>query len=154
MFPLVILLMMTGFEAGLYSTRQALLDHAVDESVRVLRLNPQDPPSYSEMIEIVCEAAVMVPDCENALHIELRAIDTESWEFDPGPVYCRDRANDYTPEIIFDESGGGNRLMLLRLCAVFRPLFPTAGLGAELTRVSEDDYAMVAAQIFVTEPTE
>ncbi|RMD93243.1 MAG: hypothetical protein D6811_05325 [Alphaproteobacteria bacterium] len=154
MFPLLILLMATGFEAGLYSTRQALLDYAVEKSVRVLRLNPDDPPSYSEMVDIVCDAAVMVPDCHNAIQVELTPIDTETWDIDPGPVYCRDRENDYTPEIVFDEAGGGNRLMLLRLCAVFHPVFPTLGLGARLTRVSENDYAMVATQIFVTEPTE
>ena len=50
------------------------------------------------------------------------------------------------------DSGGGNDLMLVRLCAVFEPIFPTVGLGAELARVNESDYAIVAAIAYTNEP--
>jgi hypothetical protein len=49
-------------------------------------------------------------------------------------------------------AGGGNDVMLVRICAVFEPIFPTLGLGAQLTRVNESDYALVAAAAFVNEP--
>lgn len=152
MFPLVILLMCFAFEAGVLSTRQALLERATNLSVRELRLRPADPPSYAEMVQLICRNALIIPDCENALHIELTAVDTETWDVAPNPVACRDRDNDYTPQIVYDDAGGGDRMMLLRVCAVFRPLFPTAGLGAALAKVSESDYALVAANLFVSEP--
>ena len=42
--------------------------------------------------------------------------------------------------------------MLLRACYKFKPVFPTTGLGGQLTKDSEGFTAIVSTSAFVQEP--
>jgi len=64
---------------------------------------------------------------------------------------CVDRAEPGAPKIDFSE-GGNNDLMILRVCALFDPVLPTAAIGAAVPKQSEGAYALVSTSSFVLEP--
>lgn len=152
LFPLVILLFCSAFEAGVLSIRQVMLDSATTDVVRHLRLASNTPPERSALINLVCERAKVFPDCENAISVELAPIDTTAWDLDRGALGCNNRENGFIPAEEY-VAGDNNELMMLRICAVFEPVFPTVGLGATLTRINDTDYAIVSTSAFVNEPT-
>lgn len=43
--------------------------------------------------------------------------------------------------------------MLVRVCALFEPFFPTTGLGMMMRYNARGDYALVATTAFVNEPS-
>jgi hypothetical protein len=49
--------------------------------------------------------------------------------------------------------GGNNELMMVRVCALFRPMFPSTGLGLNLRYDGDGNYAIVATTAFVNEPS-
>ena len=151
LFPLVILLFCSAMEAGVLSVRQVMLDSAADDVVRTLRLSSSKSPTKDEINAQVCEKAVIFPDCMNAVTVEMKPIDTDTWDIASDSMNCVDRDDGFVPVEEY-VSGGRDELMLLRICAVFNPVFPTVGLGAKLSRVNESDYAIVTATAFVNEP--
>ncbi|MEZ5796378.1 MAG: hypothetical protein R3D63_02055 [Paracoccaceae bacterium] len=42
--------------------------------------------------------------------------------------------------------------MIVRVCAVQDPFFPTTGLGLQLKADAEGGYQLIAASVFVNEP--
>jgi len=66
-------------------------------------------------------------------------------------VTCVDRSADVQPVLEFD-SGAANEMMLVRVCAVFDPFFPTTGLAAQMSLDSTGAYALVATSAYVNEP--
>ncbi len=151
LFPLFIGIFGSTFEAGLMNTRHALLERAVDLAVRDLRLGVDATPTHEELVASICNFAAVIPDCDTALHIELEPVSTTTWQFRTGQVQCIDRDEEISPVINFN-GGIQNELMLITACAVFRPMFPTTGLGLAMPKVNATDYALVAMSAFVNEP--
>lgn len=152
LFPVFISIFGSGYEAGLLTTRQVMLERATEVAVRDLRLGISSVATYDELRARVCNVAGIIPDCMNALHIELAPVSTTTWDIRTGETACIDRDEDITPVTSFTQ-GGSNELMLVRVCAVVRPIIPTTGLGLKLPKVNSSDYALVAASAFVNEPS-
>jgi len=151
LFPLFIGVFASTFEAGLLNTRHAMLERALDMAVRELRLGIDKTPTHGELISTVCNYAGVIPDCNEALHIELEPISTATWDVREGAVQCIDRENQITPVVNF-AGGGINEMMLVTACAVFRPMVPTTGLGLALPKIGGNEYALIAMSTFVNEP--
>ncbi len=151
LFPLFIFVFGSGLEAGLMNSRHAMLERAVDLAVRDLRLGRDPTPTYGELKSAICNYAGVIPECDKSLHLELEKISTADWSFRTGKVQCIDREQEITPKVSFT-GGGFNDMMLVTVCAVFRPIFPNSGLGRSLPRVGKDDYALIATSAFVNEP--
>ena len=49
-------------------------------------------------------------------------------------------------------SGQSNELMLIRACMKFNPIFPTWGLGADLSKDDDGRISLIATSAFVQEP--
>jgi hypothetical protein len=62
-----------------------------------------------------------------------------------------DRATQIEPAVTFIP-GGENELVLIRVCAVFDPIFPTTGLGLDLPLDPSGGYQLLAMSTFVNEP--
>lgn len=152
LFPVFISIFGSAFEAGLLTTRQVMLERATEVAVRDLRLGLGTVATYDELKARVCNVAGIIPDCMSALHIELAPISTATWDMRTGATECIDRDEDITPVTSFTQ-GGSNELMLVRVCAVVRPMSPMTGLGLRLPKVNTSDYALVAASAFVNEPS-
>lgn len=156
LFPAFMMMFLMGFESGYFMVRNVMLERALDISVRDVRLANGTVPELAELKANICQVALILPDCENSLQIEIRPVAPL-----PGGVAsagtlirCIDKAaepNDPNNETIYD-TGSGNQLMLVRVCALANPLFPTTGIGAGLKFDTFGNYALVATTAFVNEP--
>lgn len=152
LFPVFISIFGSAFEAGLYTTRQVMLERATDIAVRDLRLGTSTVATYQDLKARICNVAGIIPDCMNAVHVELAPVSTTDWNMRTGATACIDRDEDITPVTSFTQ-GGSNELMLVRVCAVVQPMSPMTGLGLKMPKVNASDYALIAASAFVNEPS-
>jgi uncharacterized membrane protein YgcG len=155
LFPMFIFLFLTGFEAGYYMVRNVMLERAVDVAVRDVRLSNGQIPGFVKLKENICVNAGIIPDCVNSLQIELVEIAAGPGGVNAvnGPVRCvdKDSTDDPLSGTNFD-IGGQNRLMMIRVCALSQPLFPTTRLGVGMKADNQGNYAIVATTAFVNEP--
>ena len=153
LFPFFILIFTSAFEASILTTRQVMLDRGVDLAVRELRLGIGDTPTHDQLKAKICNYAGLIPNCDNSLHIELEKVSTDDFAMRTGQVQCVDRDQDIVPAQSFTP-GTKNDLMLVTVCAVFRPLNPTSGLGLKLPKVNGGSYyGLVSMSAFVNEPS-
>jgi len=150
-FPIVMLLFLMGAEASILMTRQMLLEHALDVSVRGIRLGHYPGLTHDAFKEVMCSNIGLVPDCRNVLKIELTPVSKTTWDLPPTGATCVDRREQIQPVTTFAQ-GPQNGLMMIRACIVVDPFFPGIGLGYELENDPQDGYALVAVSAFVNEP--
>jgi hypothetical protein len=153
--PVFLMIFMASFESAMLMTRFVMLERGVDITVRELRLGGFSNPQHQVLKEAICSHTVMFEDCENTLMLELRTVNTASWQSLDNSADCVDRAPDAPIQPLSDLSVGlENEMMLVRACAVFEPMFPLTGIGLKLPRVREgsSDYGLVATSAFVNEP--
>ena len=151
LFPLFAVILMSSIEAGIMMVRNVLLDHAVDVSVRSLRLGIDAPGDEDELRAMICENAKYLTDCENAVRVELVRVPLDTWAMPTAKATCVQRGEDVQPVLEFT-SGMDHDVMLVRACAVFDPMFPTTGLGLRLPKDETGAYSLVASSAFVVEP--
>jgi len=151
LFPAFVTLFLMVFETGLLLTRGVMLDRGVDISMRQLRLGTLAPMTHTNLKSVICANAAIIPDCANALSLELLPIDKSTWMPLSGNPTCVDRSEAIQPVLDF-VPGSANELMLVRVCAVFDPFFPSTGLAAQIRLDPTGAYALVATSAYVNEP--
>ncbi|GAA0298641.1 TadE/TadG family type IV pilus assembly protein [Rhodovulum strictum] len=149
--PIVMLVFLMGLEASILMTRQMLLEHALDVSMRDIRLGKHPGLDHDKFKDIVCSQANLFPDCRNVVRIELSPISKTTWTLPGQAATCVDRRAEMQPVTNFTQ-GPQNSLMMVRACVVVDPFFPGIGLGLRLHTTSGDGYALVATSAFVNEP--
>ncbi len=155
LFPAFIFLFLTGFESGYYMVRNVMLERAVDVAVRDVRLGNGRVPSFEHLKAKICNQAGIIPDCMNSLQIEMQPIPIEpgSTALVRGPAKCVDRLSTEDPRTgTTYEVGDQNSMMMVRVCALSQPLFPSTGIGLGMRVDAEGNYALVATTAFVNEP--
>ena len=150
-FPVIMTFVASACESGLLLTRQMMLQHGVEMSGRAVRLGVGDEVTDEEIRRMVCTGAGIIPDCMESLKVEMIRIDPNNWQSPPAIPDCVDRSEPATPNRTF-EHGIDHELMLIRVCALFDPMFPNFGHGVQLSRERGGDYALVASTLFVMEP--
>ena len=150
LLPALILLFCMAFELGLVNVRKMMLDHATDLVVREVRVGGTKL-KFEEFRSELCERALIIPDCENAIRVEMRSLPAEDWATLAGDARCVNAADPINPASEFI-NGKENELMLIRVCALFDPIFPTSGLGFQLPKNSDGKYGVQASSAFVNEP--
>ncbi|WP_163887315.1 TadE/TadG family type IV pilus assembly protein [Aliiruegeria sabulilitoris] len=151
LFPIFMVLFMNAFEIGLLMVRQVMLDRATDIVVRALRIGEWDDPTYAEVKTNICDEALILPNCEENLRLNLSSVDEDDWTITPGAMLCVDKTADIQPAVTF-ELGVQHEMMLVQVCALQQPFFPLSGLGLRLPRVDDDHYALMTQSAFVNEP--
>lgn len=150
-FPLIITVFMSMFEGAVMTVQQAMLERALDLTVRSLRLTTGTAPTRAQVASKVCEYTNVIRDCEDSIIIELTPVPVPAFTLPNADVPCVDRANDVIPQHGFT-NGVGNQLMLIRACVVVDPLFPMTGLGLALTKDASGGYQIKTASAYVGEP--
>lgn len=155
LFPIIISIFMIGFESGYYMVRNVMLERAVDLAVRDVRLGNGRVPDFDDMKANICNNAGLLPDCMNSIQIEMREVPITPGGVASmqGPARCVDRSStdDSLTGTTYDV-GQTNAMVIVRVCTLQQPLFPTTRIGAGLGVDAEGNYAMVATSAFVTEP--
>ena len=151
LFPAFMILMVSGFEAGMLMTRQMMLERGLDLTMRELRLGGIDDPTAEKVKDEVCKNARIIPNCRNVVMLELSPVDKTSWNIPIDGNHCVDRTQDIQPAVTFNP-GKPDELLVVRVCAVFNPMFPATGLGAHLPKDASGGYRLMATSAFVNEP--
>lgn len=155
LFPVFIFLFLTGFESGYFMVRNVMLERAVDVAIRDVRLGNGNVPDFDDMKLSICQQAAIIPDCVNSVQVEMQsiAITPGSTTALRAPARCVDRAStdDSITGTTFDV-GLENQMMMVRVCALMQPLFPSTGIGVGMRVDAEGNYAIVATTGFVNEP--
>ncbi|RYH08408.1 TadE/TadG family type IV pilus assembly protein [Tropicimonas sp. IMCC6043] len=152
LFPIFMVLFLSAFEIGLLMVRQVMLDRATDIAVRSLRIGEWNNPTHDDLKDFICEQALILPDCKENMLIELSPVSKSTWQPLPEGPTCVDKSTEIQPVVNF-EVGIQHELMMVRVCALQKPLAPLTGLGLKLPRHDADHYALVSLSAFVNEPS-
>lgn len=155
LFPAFIFLFLLGFESGYYMVRNVMLERAVDIAVRDVRLGNGKVPQFEALKQRICDEAAILDDCVNSVQIEMQPV-----AIVPGgtasvrtAAKCVDRLSTDDPLTgTTYNAGAANSMMMVRVCALSKPLFPTTGIGVGMQVDAEGNYAIVATTAFVNEP--
>ena len=151
-FPVLLMLLFQSIEAGWIMVRYTMLQRAVDVTVRELRLGHLPNPTNDSLRTAICSLTTDITNCSSSLMIELKPIDTATYAMPSANAPCVDRTAKIQP-VTTVQQGGGDNLMLIRVCAVIDPLFPYTGLGLALPKDASGGIDLVAASAFVNEPS-
>jgi len=152
LFPFFVFMFCAAVELGMITFRHSMLERGLDLAVRDVRLTTGASFEHDDIKEMTCNYSGFLPKCESNLRLEMVEMDMRNWTQPSGTAQCIDHslaANPYTQWTYFTEE---NRMMLLRVCYVFKPVFPLTGLGRHLTTDDAGNAAMVATSGFVQEP--
>lgn len=152
--PLYLGVLIAAFESGFMMVRYTMLDRGVDLAVRDLRLGTPVPPTFDEFKQSICANTVLMGDCDENLLVELRPVSTLTWALPTGPARCVDQGSLIDPIDQTEYSVGvNNELMFVRVCALFRPFFPTTPFGLGMPADENGNFALVVTSAFVNEPS-
>jgi Flp pilus assembly pilin Flp len=152
--PLLVGLLVFSIELGMLTVRSAMLERGLDIAVREVRLGTGTAPEHDEIKDIICENAVIIPECATRLRLEMIPNDLRNFvTLDPTPD-CTDAAEPAKPLRTPFNLGAANQLMVLRACLKYRPLFPEGMLGSVLVSIADGsgDVALTTMSAFVQEP--
>ena len=150
--PLILSLLFSSIDYGVVMLRQVCLDRAVDVAVRQVRLGAVAARGFNAFRDQICANTFMIADCQNAIAIELRPIDTTTWAGLDTPAQCVNRAANIAPTLEFTPSPGTQALMLVRVCVAADPFITLTGLILGLNQDDSGDYLIVATGAFANEP--
>lgn len=150
-FPVYLALMLMSIELGFITMRHTMLERGLDIAVREIRLGTGTVPQHDDIKELVCDAAIMLRDCENKLQLEMRSADIRAFNALDTSADCTDASEPTKPVREFTP-GQQNELMLLRACLRFDPLFPDDLLGSSLATDGNGQSSVIAVSAFVQEP--
>ncbi len=149
--PILLTIFMASFESGMVMVRAILLEHAVDMTMRDLRLGHL-PGADSDMLkEAICERTIVFADCQENIMIEMRRVSTSTWSMPSTPITCVDREENVQPVLTL-QIGQQNDVMMVRVCIMQNLMFPTTGLGLAMTPDPQGGVGLITESAFVTEP--
>lgn len=149
-FPFFVAIFVSAFEVAIMNMRAVMLERATDVVVRDIRLN-ENGMSYEKVLNDICDLASIIPDCLRTTRIELRAVDKSTWAGLSTSVDCINRSAIIQPAVTFTP-GQQNELMLMRVCSIVNPIFPTVGVGRSIPVDESGGYQVIASTAFVNEP--
>lgn len=150
-FPVILWLVFSTLEAGWLMTQQTMLGRGLNLAVREVRIGAGGTPSYASIKESICANALVLRDCQTALHLEMVEL---SNPISSANATCINRAPAALAPIIDWVSGSRvtPEIMVLRACFVVDPLIPGAALGAALPKDATGGFHMVQYSAFANEP--
>ena len=150
--PLFVGIIISGIELGAVTLRHTVLERALDETVRDVRLGTGTIYDHTSLKASICERAAILPACEDNLRLEMIKLNIRDWTAPPQTADCVDVSQPVAPLRTF-EYGRDNELMLLRACFKFTPISPATSLGANVGTDSNGYTAIISTSAFVQEPS-
>lgn len=147
-FPFFMWILFMFVEVGVYTMRMAMLKRGLSMTTRDVRIGDPAVLNLDSFKDAVCNNAFFLADCRDSLVIEMTRI--ENGDFDQ--FTCVNRADEtLTPATTFNP-GQPDEIILVRACVLVKPVFPGAGIGADLSRTLNGEYALTATSAFMNEP--
>lgn len=149
--PIVVTIFIASVEAGFYMAKHVMMERGLDLVMRDVRLGNLGSFEDNKLRKLVCAATPILEDCENSLMVEMRPISTASFDMPAEDAPCVNRGEE-TKAADHVTPGGSNEIMIIRICAIQDPIFPSTGIGLRLKAHGQSGYEMMAASVFVNEP--
>ena len=150
--PILVAIFMASFESGLFMTRSIMLEQSLDMVMRELRLGHYVNPTAASLKTEICKRTIVLTNCEASLSIDLQKISMTDFALPTTAAGCVDRNTNIAPATKL-QVGQQNDLILLRACIVADAMFPTTGIGLNLTRTGQGGgYEIIAVSAFANEP--
>ena len=149
--PVVVMIFMASVESGFYMAKHVMMERGLDIVMRDVRLGKMSPITPVVLLAKICEASPMLNDCQSVVKIEMQPVSTATFALPTESTTCVMRGSSTQPETEFNP-GGSNEIMLVRVCAIQDPMFPSTGIGLRLRADSLGGYQMIATSFFVNEP--
>jgi Flp pilus assembly protein TadG len=148
--PLFLAITFSCLEGGLYMTRSILLDRAMSQAIRLIRVDAKDAPrTQPQMKAAICKGMMLVDDCVNAITVEMTWIETAA-DFPTADMPCVDRGQTIQPTVNFTAGKFGS-IMYVRACLVSDPLTPGLGFALQLPKDTKGGYGLRSASAYMTE---
>lgn len=161
--PIILTIFFASFESSFYMIRSVMLERSVDIVVRDIRLGTLENMNHRLLKERICETSALIANgdtCVDKMRIWMQPINTANFDMVVPARNCMDKAADIDP--LVDPAanefayGVDNDIMLLQICLLEQPLFPTTIVGAALVGANgngdDEDYGLVVTSVFVNEP--
>ncbi len=149
--PVFLSVLIAGVEVGVLTARQTMLERGMEQTMRALRLGRVQPVTLDTLRESVCRNTVIIRDCQANLLVELRRLQPQNIALPSGSAPCINRDEETQPAVTLTP-GVEHDLMLVRICLIVDPIFPTSGLGLGLSRDASGGFRMVTSSVYVNEP--
>lgn len=149
--PAMLFMIVSAVDLGFVTLRHGMLERAIDQVVREIRLGTGSAPQHDEIKAKICERAGFIADCGTSLRLEMIQIDPRNWVAPPAAADCTDKSEEVSPVRNF-VNGLDNQLMIMRACVKVTPVFANWGMGANMVRDAAGQYALVSSTAFVQEP--
>lgn len=155
MLPFILVLCSYTMDLGMLLTRNVMLERAVDVGTRDIRLGLMAVDDYDGLRKRICDEAIIIPECESRLKMQLNAMSPYLWE-DPGKVPdCESLKTVTVTEPREFDAATRNQMVFFRACAVLEPVMPGWGLSDSLLSSSDGGtnrfYQVVATTTFTKE---
>ena len=151
--PFFLLIFTSSIELATLSIRKSMLERAVDDTSRILKLGIEPLPDHATLKRSICNRMAIVPTCMQDIRIEVIEVDRTNWTTARAgtAMSCVDRSDEVEPETLI-QRGISDQLMLMRVCLLVSPMMPGAGVGAQLIKDANGELALVSVTAFVNEP--
>ncbi|MBB96848.1 MAG: pilus assembly protein TadE [Rhodobacteraceae bacterium] len=150
-FPALLMMLASAVDLGFISLRHSMLESAMDQVVRDIRLGTGSAPQHDDIKLQICERAGFIDDCNNSLRLEMIQVDPQNWQSPDPDADCTDKSQEVSPVRNF-VNGLDNELMIMRACVKVDPVFANFGLGANMVKDGAGQYSLVSSTAFVQEP--
>jgi len=152
MVPVLLAVFMSAFECGLLMTRSILLEHAVDVTMREVRLGHFPVVTNVLLKDEICRRTIIFGECAKNITVQLDRISTETWAIPTAPPVCVNRNDPSEAVKDLTDIGQPNDLMLARVCVSLPAIFPGMGFALNLPQDELGNYALVARTAYSVEP--
>ncbi|WP_170788417.1 TadE/TadG family type IV pilus assembly protein [Ruegeria lacuscaerulensis] len=150
LFPAFIFFILSATEYSLVTLQQAMLERAVDQTVRDVRLGTGTEPTHDSIKDSICGRTLVIKNCQDNMRLEMIVQSAFTGVVLPETADCTDNSEEARPVREFTP-GLSNELMILRACAKVDPVFPTSLMGRALSD-DRGQIALTATTAFVQEP--
>lgn len=157
-FPVVFLIFTVSFESSMFMARHVMLDRAVDQTIRDIRLGVLRNTSHQDLKRRICSEGILVSSidqCMQDMKIWMQPVNTGNFVMAAPPNSCVDRRqplNLAEPPANEFAYGTENDIMLLRICLKEDPMFPTTAISVGMDPEPDGTYALFVTTVFVNEP--
>ena len=154
LFPLLFMIVVSVFEAGLLMTRYMMLDRGVDMAMREMRLGINPGADHDSIRDRICNFADILPDCTTTLIVELVKQSDAPVGYPWDNPNCYDRTETVLPVLNVDpDPDQAAEIMYVRVCALVDPIMPGLEFGLMLPKDETGAHQMIAFGAFINEPT-
>ena len=149
--PAMLMMLCSAVDLGFVSLQHGMLESAMDQVVRDIRLGTGSAPQHDETKDRICTRAGFIDDCANSLRLEMIQVDPQNWVAPSSQADCTDKSEEVSPVRAF-VNGLDNELMIMRACVKIDPVFANFGLGANMVKDAAGQYSLISSTAFVQEP--